>query len=180
MQTDSYSIFTCDRFTLTIYGKRNDKNARSSRITNRQDSKSRTVPTKSIQYFFSIGYIKITVSQTNNFIIINTHTNKSIQTMKFNLALVSVLIASAMAAPMPDATEAPTATNGPLIVNGFAMPSASATDFAPAPNVTAIGSITIIGTPTHSAGFHLAPSSKTYFTAATIGLLIPASASLFL
>ena len=101
--------------------------------------------------------------------------------MKFNLALVSVLIASALAAPMPDAaTEAPTATNGPVIVNGFAMPSASATDFAPAPNVTAIGSITIVGTPTHSAGFHLTPSSKNYLTAATIGLLIPASASLFL
>ncbi|KAI9283886.1 hypothetical protein BC943DRAFT_327256 [Umbelopsis sp. AD052] len=107
----------------------------------------------------------------------NTHSN---QTMKFNLALVSVLIASAMAVPMPGATEAPTATNGPVIVNGFAMPSASATDFAPAPNVTAIGSITIVGTPTHSAGFHLAPSSKNYLTAATIGLLIPASASFFL
>ncbi|KAH8548614.1 hypothetical protein BGW37DRAFT_523099 [Umbelopsis sp. PMI_123] len=101
--------------------------------------------------------------------------------MKFNLALVTVLIASAMAAPMPDANDTPTSTSGPVIANGFAMPSASATNFSPAPDVTAIGSITILGTPTpSSAGFQLVPSSKNYLTTATIGLLISASASLFL
>jgi hypothetical protein len=107
--------------------------------------------------------------------------------MKFSIALLSTLIAAAVAAPIGDSngssvnsTDAPTATGGPLIVNGFAMPSASATSFSPAPDVTAVGSITILSTPTPSAGYKSIPSSKNYLAAVALGLLVPTTASFFL
>lgn len=109
--------------------------------------------------------------------------------MKFSLALAATLIASAIAAPVADsnstsptatAADASVQTGGPVIVNGFAMPSASATVFQPAPNVSAVGSITILSTPTPSAGYKSLPSSKGYLAAAAFGVLVPASASLFL
>jgi hypothetical protein len=113
--------------------------------------------------------------------------------MRFNITLITALIAAALAAPVPDApstsvsnstgstgpSPTPAPTNGPLVVNGFAMPSASATNFQPAPDVSAAGSITILSTPLPSAGERSVPLGKSYAVAAALGLIVPASATLF-